>query len=219
MSPSTVPVRAGTAWPLLATGAAITAYSIASHLLMVHAAQQPWAVAVLFGPLVAAVAGGAWAQRQWALLLLCAAGVAALATVVAHGGVADMQRLYVLQHGGIHLALATAFGHTLRAGRTPLITAMAMSVHQHFTPALAAYTRRLTQLWVAYFLGMVALSLAVYALAPWPWWSVFGNLLTPLAAATLFVGEYLLRYWRHPEFERVTLRSALEAYRARERAR
>lgn len=215
MSPSIArsnPPMAG-GWRIAGAGAALGAYALLSHLLMVHAAHEPWAVAVLFGPLVVAVGLGAWQRRQTGLMAACAAGVLLLVWMVAHGGVADIQRLYVLQHGGLHLALAWTFGSTLRAGHTPLITTLAQSVHTRFTPALRAYTRWLTGLWVAYFLGMVVLSLALYVLTPWAWWSLFCNVLSPLAAGLLFVGEHVVRYRRHPEFERVSLRSALEAYR------
>jgi uncharacterized membrane protein len=207
------------AWRIGAGAAALLAYALVSTWLMVHAAQAPWAVAVLFGPLVLAVAGTAWQRRQTEVLAGCAVGVALLAWVVARGGVEDIHRLYVLQHAGMHLALAWGFGTTLRRGSTPLISALARSVHTQFTPALAAYTRWLTGLWTAYFLGMVAFSFALYGLAPWPWWSFYCNLLTPLFAVALFVAEHLLRYRRHPEFERVTLRSAFEAYRRQGSAR
>ena len=40
----------------------------------------------------------------------------------------------------------------------------------------------------------------------------FANLLTPLAMLVMFVGEYLLRYRLHPEFERATLAQAVRAY-------
>jgi uncharacterized membrane protein len=124
----------------------------------------------------------------------------------------DTNRLYVLQHGGIHLALAWTFGSTLRPGATPLITAMARTVHEVFTPEMQAYTRWLTRAWVIYFVGMVVLSLAIYMLAPWNWWSIFCNMLTPLFAVGFFVIEHVVRYWRHPHFERVSLRRALTAY-------
>ena len=67
--------------------------------------------------------------------------------------------------------------------------------------------------WCLYFAGMVVLSLVLFAAAPWWVWSAFANLVTPLAAVALFVGEYLLRYRLHPEFERITLARALQAYR------
>jgi hypothetical protein len=63
------------------------------------------------------------------------------------------------------------------------------------------------------------LSLGIYGLAPWSWWSVFGNLLTPLSAAAFFVIEHQLRYHWHPEFERVTLRAMIHAWQERGRQR
>jgi uncharacterized membrane protein len=204
-------------WRIAAAGAALVAYALASHWLMVHAANAPWAVAALFGPLLVAVSGVAWARQQWPTLAACSLLVVVLAVIVARGGVQDMQRMYVLQHGTLHLALAWSFAITLRTGSTPFITAMARGLHtrlgQDFTPDMHQYTQRLTTVWVAYFLGMVLASALLFWLAPWPVWSVFGNLATPLAAATLFVGEHLLRYRLHPEFARVSLRSAFEAYR------
>jgi len=202
------------AWRLIGAVLALAAYAVLSHLLMVHAAKEPWAVAALFGPLLVGVVAAAWPRRQWLTLMACAALVAWLAAIVLQGGVADINRMYVLQHAGIHLALAWSFGLSLRTGSTPLITAMAQRLHQQFSPALRAYTRTLTAAWVAYFVGMVMLSALLYLLAPWPWWSLFCNLFTPLAAVLFFVGEYVLRYLRHPEFERVSLRATLAAYRA-----
>ena len=104
---------------------------------------------------------------------------------------------------------------TLRPGRTPLVTRLAQRVHLHFTAAMAAYTRRLTAAWVVYFVAMVGVSVTLYACAPWRWWSLFGNLLTPLAAAAFFVVEYGWRCRRHPEFERASLGAAWQAWRAR----
>ncbi len=203
-----------TAWRWAAGAAALAGYALLSHWLMVHAAQLPWAVAALFGPLLAGIALMAWTRRQWLTLAACAALVALLAWIVVHGGVRDIQLMYFLQHAGIHVALAWSFALTLRPGSTPLITLLAAPLHRRFTPALAAYTRRLTAVWVGYFVVMLLVSTALYLLAPWPWWSAYCNLATPLAVATLFVGEHLWRYRRHPEFERIPLRAALQAWRS-----
>lgn len=199
-------------WRVVAAGAALAAYAALSHTLMVHAPDQPWTVAALFAPLLLAVAAGGLQRRHVPTLAFCAALAALLVLVVARGGVQDIHRLYVLQHAGVHLALATVFAATLRPGQTPLITLIASRVHREFTPAMHAYTGRLTVVWLAYFVGMVGVSLALYALAPWSWWSLFCNVLTPLAAAGLFVLEYLWRYRRHPEFERASLATAWQAW-------
>lgn len=194
--------------------AALVAYALFSAWAMAHAPDRPWAIAVLFGPLVAGLAIEGALRRHAGSLAASGALALLLAAVVVRGGVADMSRLYVLQHAGIHAALAWFFGRTLRAGSTPLITAMAERIHTRFTPEMRAYTRMLTRVWALYFVAMIVVSLLLYGLAPWHWWSVYCNVLTPLAAISLFVGEHALRRWRHPEFERASLAEAVRAYRA-----
>jgi uncharacterized membrane protein len=213
VAPSAPRVAEPPLWHVALAVVAVALYGLLSHALMVHAAQAPWAVAVLFGPLLLAMAAAAWRQGQRLVLWFCAAVLAVLVAVVWRGGVDDINRMYVLQHAGIHAALAWAFASTLRPGATPLITALAQRVHLQFTPAMRHYTDRLTRAWALYFGAMIVLSLAVYAWAPWPWWSLFCNLGTPLAVAVFFVTEHALRYRRHPEFERVSLRGAIQAWR------
>ncbi len=191
-------------WRLAGTGAALGAYALVSHLLMVHAPDRAWSVAALFGPLWVAVALGGWLRRHWPTLAACAAVFVVISTVVARGGVEDIHLMYVLQHAGVHAALAWAFGLTLRPGQVPLITGMAERVHGSVTAPMRHYTRRLTQAWVGYFVAMIAFSSALYAFAPWPWWSLFCNMVTPLAVLAFFAAELGWRRLRHPEFERVS---------------
>lgn len=200
-------------WRLLAAAAALAGYALLSYWLMVHATAHPWTVAALFGPLVAGMAATGLARRHGPTLAGAALLAAALALVTARGGVADVSRLYVLQHAAIHAMLAWSFGITLRRGGTPLITMMAERIHDRFTPEMRRYTRWLTQAWAVYFVAMIVVSFAIYGLASWETWSVFCNLVTPVAAGAFFVGEHLVRRLRHPEFERVSLAAAVRAYR------
>ena len=202
------------AWRLLAAVAALVGYALLSNWLMVHAPDRAWTVAALFGPPLAAVAATGWKRRHRPTLALCAAAALVLAWIVARGGVADARRMYLLQHAGVHFLLAASFAMTLRAGSKPLITAVAERVHVVFTAEMRAYTRWLTGLWVVYFCAMVVVSLTIYTLASWEFWSLYCNVLTPLAALTLAAGEHLVRYVRHPEFERASLTAAVRAYRA-----
>ncbi|HSW24796.1 MAG TPA: hypothetical protein VLJ62_18685 [Burkholderiaceae bacterium] len=201
-------------WRALAVALALAGYALLSHVLMVVAADRPWAVLVLLGPLLLGVSALALQQRHLPSLLACMVAACGLwAYVSAHEGLHRIEHLYVLQHAGIHFALGFVFATTLRHGGTPLISAFALRVHRTVTPELLRYTRQVTWAWSLYFAAMVALSLALFVAAPWWWWSVFANLVTPVAAISLFVGEYLLRYRLHPEFERITLAQALQAYR------
>ena len=76
----------------------------------------------------------------------------------------------------------------------------------------------MTIVWSVYFALMAATSLLLFAFAPFDAWAVFANLVTPVAMVLLFVGEYLLRYRLHPEFERATLADAMNAYSRRHAA-
>lgn len=213
-SPRAVPRQAATAWRWVGLGILMLCYAVLSHWLTLHAAIHPWAVAALFGPLLLAVTLWSLRLRQWLTLAVCLVLVVVLVAVVHKGAVADVNRLALAQHVGMHLFLGWSFAHTLREGRTALISVLASRVHRGLSPGLARYTRRLTAAWAVYFFAMATSSLLLYALAPWWWWSLFANILTPIAVAVLFVGEYLMRFRWHPEFERASLIDALRAYRA-----
>jgi uncharacterized membrane protein len=199
-------------WRVLAVALALVAYALGSGALMAYAPEHPWSVAVLFGPLLGAFLLGGLLKRHVPTLALGGAATAAVVAVAWNGG-ASVQWLYMAQHAAIHASLAYSFGLTLRPGSTPLITLLAQQVHTVFTPAMRAYTGALTRFWVGFFVAMIGLSLVIFLLAPWPLWSLFCTVLTPAAAGAVFVAEYFWRYWRHPEFERISLATAAQAYR------
>ena len=118
------------------------------------------------------------------------------------------------------LAVATAdiarSESAIAEGQKALITAMAERVHpEALPPGVQVYTRQITLAWLLFFVGMIVLSLVIYATAPWPWWSFFCTVLTPALAIAAFVGEYGYRRWAHPEFERVSMQRAVQAWRTR----
>lgn len=187
------------------------AYAGLSHLLMVHAADRPWAVAALVGPALLMLTGMALQRGHRVGLLACALAWAGVAVVALRGGVGDVNRLYLVQHAGIHLGLGVSFAATLRH-RLSMIGLVAERVHGPLPPAMVGYTRAVTLSWCAYFFAMAALSCWVYATLPWHWWSLLANVVTPAMCGVMFIGEYLLRYRLHPEFERATLADAWRAY-------
>jgi uncharacterized membrane protein len=202
-------------WRVAALAAGAVAFALGSTWMMAHRPDHPATVALLFGPLVAAVGVAGWRRRHLPTIAACAALAALLAFVSLRGGAVGAERLYVLQHAAIHATLAWAFGITLRPGATPLVTALAMRLHDDFPPAMREYTRRVTALWAGYFVAMVGVSLALWQFASWATWSLYCTVVTPVAAAALFAAEYAWRYRRHPEFERRTMAQALRAWRAR----
>lgn len=116
--------------------------------------------------------------------------------------------------------VAWFFARTLRAGGVPLITRIACAMEQRapheLTPALAAYTRRLTALWAMLLagIGCANLLLGVIAVpdgllmqmghapvvsvsqAAWSW---FANLIDYGLAGLLFAVEYVVRSRVFPE--------------------
>lgn len=193
---------------------ALVAYALFSHWLMVHAAGSPWAAAFLLGPLIVSLAVYAAVRHQWGLMLVTVAGLGALVLVALGGGVSELNRLYVLQHAGVHAALGLAFAATLRRGDVPMITRVALRVHGGQMPqAKHVYTRHVTRLWVGYFFAMVATSVVLYRFGSWTAWSLFANVGTPLSLLLLLVAEWRVRYWLHPEFERVPIATAVRAFR------
>lgn len=186
-------------------------YAGASHWMMLFHAAEPWAVVVLLGPLWLTALGLAGSRfGRWGLALAGLAGVAGFALVLL-GEAGDTNRLYVLQHAGINALLCGWFGSTLRGDRLSLIGQFAQRVHP-LSPTMRIYTAQVTRVWTVYFALMVVASIAVYASLSFAAWSVLANLLTPLMVVALFVGEHLMRYRLHPEFERTRLIDAVRAF-------
>ena len=187
------------------------AYAGVSHWMMLFHAAEPWAVGVLLGPLwltALGLAGSRFGAPGLAVAAL--AGVLGFALVLL-GEAGDPNRLYMLQHVGINALLCGWFGGTLRRDRLSLIGQFAQRIHP-LSPGMRDYTRRVTCVWTAYFALMVVASVVVYATLSFAAWSVLANLLTPLMVGVLFVGEYLLRYRLHPEFERTRLIDTVRAF-------
>jgi uncharacterized membrane protein len=197
-----------------AGAAAALAYAAVTHTLMTHAQDSPWAVALGVGPVAVLGIAALWRSGQRTVAVLCMAAALLLAAQALRGQPLPSRWLYLAQHAGIHFALAVWFGGTLRAGTQPMISALAQRVHGSLSPAMAAYTRNVTLAWTLYFGGMSATSLVLFFAGDFSHWSLLANLLTPVFTTAMFVGEYLLRYRLHPEFERVTLHTAVRAWRS-----
>ena len=160
-------------------------------------------------------AGGAWrrAGRWLPLLALCAALAAGWEPLLA-----NVLLVYLAQHVGAHAALGWMFGASLRPGRTPLCTEFASWGHWRMTPQLVWYTRQVTRVWVAFFAGVAAVSLALFAAASPAAWMLFSSVLGPLLTAALFVVENLARRRYLPPDNRMGLMATWRAIQARARS-
>lgn len=192
------------------------AYVVACHWLMTSAPDSRWNALVVIGPMLGLVA--LFAARRGQRLVAAAAALVLGGLVVQawQGGGLAPATLYLGQHVAIHAALAALFALTLRPGQEPLVTALARRVHGGvLTAPMEAYSRKVTIAWSLYFVLMAAVSIGLFLAAPFSAWAVFANLLTPVALLLMFAGEFVLRYRLHPEFERATFASAMNAYARR----
>ena len=199
-----------------AMGAALAlAYVGVSYWLMTSAPDSPWNAVALLAPMLVLIGFFAWRARRRGAAALALAVLAGLAMNAVLGRSVAQRSLFLGQHVVIHLFLAALFGVTLRRGAQALISAVALRVHGQLTPAMARYSRNVTWAWTLYFTAMAVLSIALFTWASFEAWALFANWLTPLAVAAMFGGEHWLRYRLHPEFERVTMLRAIQAYSQR----
>jgi len=198
---------------IVAFGLAGAAYVAGSHWLMTQTEASAWNVVGVLSPMLVIITVGAWRSGHRWVGSAAVLALAALCVQAMLGVKASSHALYLAQHAGINFFLAVAFGSTLRAGHTPLISTVALRVHGgHLPPRQLLYTRTLTRAWVIFFLAIVAVSLALYAFASFEAWALFANVITPIATVVMFGGEHLLRYRLHPEFERASVADAVRAY-------
>jgi len=149
-------------------------------------------------------------HREW---FLVAAAIAAIALWAGWGNLErNYARVFLVEHAGGNLLLAFLFGRTLAAGREPLCTRFARILHGTLPPEVAAYTRRITVAWTAFFAALAALSVALYLAGFLVAWSLLATILSPILVGLMFVVEYAVRLRVLPRWQRVGLLAGFRAF-------
>lgn len=199
---------------ILASLAAAMALVVLVHRLLASSADGQAALFVAVAWLAGcAVVASLGSRRPLPGLLLTALGVA---MVLRYQDllVGQVERIYLIQHAGMHALLGLWFGATLRAAAgEALVTRLATRVHGPLPAPIRRYTRQVTLAWTVYFAVMAILSVGLYLSAPLATWSVFANLLTLPLTVGFFVAEYLVRLRLHPDFDHVSIFESIRAYR------
>jgi uncharacterized membrane protein len=193
--------------------AGIAAYQILIYALIVDQPDGGLGEGLMAAPLALVFAcmlirtpGG-----RMALAVLVAMGIAGWLFWKASG--ASPSALYPVPYVTVYLVLLWFFGRTLRAGRQPLITRLAMHVHGELPAELAAYTRNVTVAWCIFFLAMVATSILLFVFEPFPVWSAFNNLLNLPLVVAMYLCEYAWRLHRYPNFSHASIATVVRAVR------
>lgn len=174
--------------------AAIAGYAIASHLVSTSPPPTGFGT-VLFAvaPLCIALLAVMWRAHRWTALVLAAAAVALLwlrADLIA----SHLPYVYLLQSLCTNAALMVLFGASLRPGQEPLCARLAATLRGGPLAAdVARYTRQVTIAWTLFFAAMIAISSALFVVAPVALWSLVANLLYMPMVGVMFVVEYLIR--------------------------
>jgi uncharacterized membrane protein len=188
-------------------------YSVLEHLAAAAATPSLFGALVAITPLSCLACVLAWrSPRRPIMLALCLVALAAM-YLMSDRLLAHYDWVFVLQHAGIYALLCFAFGRTLQAGHTPMVTGLARLVHDTMTPALVRYTRSVTWAWTLYFGSTSALSLLLFWFAPIAIWSTFANLLGPVLLVLMFAAEYAVRFLVLPASDRAGPLEAIRAYR------
>lgn len=195
------------AWIALAIG-----YALLAHHTNTSAQHELLGTSLALAPILLASFSMAWhAERRARALLLFALICGALLL-----GWKSMERhyslLYWAEHAGTELLLCFAFARTLRQGKEPLCSYFARLVHGTLTPAIARYTRRITQAWALFFGAMALSSTLLFHFASLKTWSLFANFLTGPLIAAMFVGEYLARRLLLPDVEHQPILASVKLF-------
>lgn len=135
-----------------------------------------WLARLLLRP---AAPGSRW--QALAALLFCA--------TLALADSALLLRWYPVLMNALLLAV---FGLSLRYG-PPLIERLARLRSPELPAAAIPYTRRVTQVWCAFFLGNGLVAALLTLWAPLAWWTLYNGLIAYLLMGLLLGGEWLLR--------------------------
>lgn len=194
-------------------GVSLAGYALLTHLYA-SSHQQPWAVAALMLLALALLFPGLYARKPAAWL----AGIAVGAVLLSPWFRQHVALVLFVPPIVANLALGWLFGHTLRAGKVPLVEQLVRLLHPENDiqdEAVWPYSRHVTRLWSLLFLAnaLACLLLALFAVPggilvsagllpslqlPIHWWSWYANLGCYAMAGLLFVGEYAYRRHRFP---------------------
>jgi uncharacterized membrane protein len=120
--------------------------------------------------------------------------------------------VYLIQQCGFYAIMAFTFGRSLRKGRAPLCTQLAVKLHGPLSTPELNYTRQVTWAWTIFFLVNLAATWALFKFAPLRIWSLFVNFLSLPLILLMFVAEYAVRRRVLPQVHPSGLMATLRVY-------
>ncbi|MFC7298598.1 hypothetical protein [Herminiimonas aquatilis] len=125
---------------------------------------------------------------------------------------ARLDLIYLTEHIATNSMLCWFFAHTLFAGRTPIITTLARTIHAEMPDNVERYTRNVTVAWALFFAVQIALSLLIFIFGSIEVWSLFANVLNWPLVILMFAVEYACRKRVNRDFPHATIKESIDAY-------
>lgn len=151
-------------------------------------------------------------NRRWVWAIALAASM--VLPIIFYSDLRQFEWLVLVPNTLINGSLCWFFGNTLKAGREPLVTKMALKIHGTLPDYMLRYTRQLTWVWTAFFALQVFGSLALYVAVSFEAWSKFSNVYSMPSLIAMFGVEYLYRRLRFPHFEHVSILAGVKSFMA-----
>ncbi|MGY6269636.1 hypothetical protein ACXIUT_08095 [Achromobacter denitrificans] len=92
----------------------------------------------------------------------------------------------------VNALMLAVFGASLAHGR-PVVERLARLRQPDLPPAGQRYTRKVTQVWAAFFACNGSIAAALAAWAPWSWWTAYNGAISYVLMGMLMAGEWMLR--------------------------
>ncbi|TBR39801.1 MULTISPECIES: hypothetical protein [Dyella] len=145
-------------------------------------------------PIFAVALGIIWLIRAPGLLKepggrWMVAAALAYCALLAFTGESEMLQWYPTL---ISALLLFAFGISLRFG-PPMVERIARVREPNLPPEAIPYTRKVTWVWVGFFIFNGLMSTALTLWAPLHWWTLYNGFIVYMIMGVLFGGEWLLR--------------------------
>ena len=112
--------------------------------------------------------------------------------LAASTAVSNSELLLRLYPAAVNLGMLLLFGASLRFPPS-MIERFARLGETDLPPAAIAYTRRVTQIWCAFFVGNGAFAIYTALFASRDDWALYNGLIAYLLMGALFAGEWLFR--------------------------
>ncbi|MFG6446712.1 hypothetical protein ACG0Z6_00495 [Roseateles sp. BYS180W] len=178
-------------WYTILLGALTLLYPVLVYQGLTHFEPRWLAPLLLVVVLRAAVVKrGGSRVLPWAMAL----GALALGLAALLGNSALPLKLYPV---AVNLALLGWFGFSLRKGGMPVVEFLARLREPDLPPAGVRYTRRVTQLWCAFFIANASMALITVLYMSDAAWALYNGLIAYLLIGALMLGEWCWRQHLH----------------------